>query len=124
MKVTGKLRDSIIANLADTDSRRIINSTLKESKTALVIGKELDMPTSTLYRKMAELKGCGLLMVDRIVVREDGKREPAYACTFKEISIRPGDTEVELEVVLSNRGIEKVWFDLFFPKAAPSSEKP
>ncbi len=115
----------IVAQMADSESRLIINSTLKAPKTAMAIGKELGMPTSTLYRKIADLKRCGLLMVDRIVVREDGKREPAYACTFKEISFRTGEKGVELEVVLSERGMVKTWFELFFPTPASGSpEKP
>jgi hypothetical protein len=124
MKVDGDLRDRIVAQLADPDSRRIISSTLRESKTALTIGKELDLPTSTLYRKLADLKKCGLLMVDRIVVREDGKREPAYACTFKQISLKPGEKEVELEIVLSERGMEKTWFEFFFASPASGPEQP
>jgi hypothetical protein len=117
VKVEGYLRESIIAQLADSDSRRIINSILKESKTAQAVCRELDMPTSTLYRKIGELKRCGLIVIDRIELREDGKREPAYACAFKEISFKPGEKDVELEVVPSERGVEKAWFDLFFARA-------
>jgi hypothetical protein len=124
VKVEGDLRDRIMAQLADSDSRRIINSTLKQPKTAHAIGRELSLPTSTLYRKIADLKSCRLLMVDEIVVREDGKREPAYSCTFKEISIKPGQDQVELEIVLSDRGNERRWFDLFFPRTASGPEKP
>jgi hypothetical protein len=124
VKVEGDLRDRIIAQLADADSRRIIGSTLKQPKTAQGLGRELNLPTSTLYRKIADLKDCHLLMVDEIVVREDGKREPAYACTFKEISIKPGEDQVELEIVLSDRGNEKRWFDLFFPRTGSGPETP
>lgn len=118
VKIEGELRDGIVAQLADPDCRRIIGSTLKESKTALEMGVELNLPTSTLYRKLAELRRYGLLMVERIVVKEDGKREAAYACTFKEISVKPGEKEVELELVLTDRGMEKKWFELFFSKPA------
>lgn len=117
MKVGGELRDAIIAQLGDPDSRRIITATLVNSKTTQAIGAELALPTSTLYRKIAELKRCGLLMVDRISVREDGKREPAYVCTFKELTLRPGPDEVELDMVLSDRGTERRWFDLFFARS-------
>jgi predicted transcriptional regulator len=117
VKVEGDLRERMIANLADSDSRRIISSVVREPKTAQAIGKELDIPTSTLYRKIAELKECGLIMVERIVVREDGKREPTYTRTFKEISFKPGNKQVELDVVLSDRAMEKAWFELFFPRA-------
>ncbi len=125
MKVEGDLRDKIVNQLADSDSRRIINSTLRDPKTTMAVGKELNLPLSTLYRKMAELKNCGLLMVDKVVVREDGKREPAYVCAFKEIVFRPGENGPELEIVFSERGKERRWFDLFFAKdGSGSPEQP
>lgn len=111
-----------MAQIADPDSRRIIASTLREAKTPQAVGKELDLPTSTLYRKITELKTCGLLMVDRIVVRDDGKREPAYLCSFAEMTITAGKEGVELELVLTERGMERRWFELFFPKAASGSQ--
>ncbi len=123
MKIEGDLRDAIMAQMADPDSRRIIASTLREAKTAQAVGKELDLPTSTLYRKIAELKACGLLMVEKIAVRDDGKREPAYLCSFAAMTITPGEKEVELELVLTERGMERRWFELFFPKAASGSQE-
>lgn len=120
MRVTGDLREKIIAQLADLESRQIVASVLREPKTAVAIGQEMSLPSSTLYRKVSELKECGLLMVDSFSIRPDGKREARYVCSFTEIVLRPGDREVELEVTPSARSLEKRWFELFFSRATRS----
>jgi hypothetical protein len=125
MRVTGELREKIIAQLADLESRRIVASVLKEPKTAVTIGQEVSIPPSSLYRKISELKDCTLLMIDSFSIRPDGKREARYICSFSEIVIRPGDGEIELEITPSARGLEKRWFELFFSRATRSfPEKP
>ena len=116
MRVTGDLREKIIAHLADPESRRIVASVFREQKTALMIGQEVSLPPSTLYRKISELKECGLLIIDSFSIRPDGKREARYICAFNEIVFKPGETEVELEITLSPRSLEKRWFELFFSK--------
>lgn len=121
MKVEGQLRDKIVAQLADPDSRRIITATRKHSKTALAICKELDLPTSTIYRKIGDLRDCRLLMPDKVVARDDGKKEVAYICTFSEISMKTKEEGIELEIILTGRGKENEWFRLLFPEADSGS---
>jgi hypothetical protein len=116
VKVTGDLRQKIINQLADPESHNIIASVLREQKTAAMIGEELDLPPSTLYRKISELKECRLLMIDSFAFRLDGKREARYACTFSEISFRAEGNEIELEIIPSKRSLEKRWFELFFSR--------
>jgi DNA-binding transcriptional ArsR family regulator len=124
MKVTGSLRERIIAQLADPESRKIITSVLGGRKTATSIGKELSLPPSTLYRKISELRESGLLMIDSFALRSDGKREALYARTFSEIVFRTKGREIELEVVLSARSLERRWFELFSSRNASSPEQP
>lgn len=120
--MTGGLRERILTQLADPESLRIIASVLKERKTALEIEKELSVPSSTLYRKISELKGCGLLMIDTFEFRPDGKREARYSCTFSEIVFRTTtNLEIELELAPSARSIEKRWFELFFSRTSSGS---
>jgi DNA-binding transcriptional ArsR family regulator len=122
VKVTGDLRQKIINQLADQESHDIIAAVLREQKTAAMIGEELDLPPSTLYRKISELKECGLLMIDSFDFRPDGKREARYACSFSEILFKTKGDKIELEIIPSARGLEKRWFELFFSKRIdPSS---
>jgi predicted transcriptional regulator len=116
MRVATGLRERMLVQLADPDSFRIVSSVLTESKSAMAIGKELNLPSSTLYRKISELKECALLMTDTFVVRADGKREALYTCTFKEIVFRTTEHALELELVPTERSLEKRWFELFFTR--------
>src|ERR1035437_4432960 len=114
MKVAEGLREKILAQLADSESFQIIACVLEEKKSAMTIAKELNLPSTTLYRKISELKECGLLMIDTFALRPDGKREALYACTFREMVFR-ATTEhgFELEIIPSARSLEKRWFELF-----------
>jgi DNA-binding transcriptional ArsR family regulator len=120
MRVTEDLRERILAQLADPESLQIITSVVKEGRTALELGKELSLPSTTLYRKIAELRECGLVTVDTFEFGPNGKREARFACTFKEIVLRTSREGIELEVIPSARSQEKGWFELFFAKKEDS----
>ena len=100
---------AILASVADTESRRIVECLLGEPKTTPAIGKEVHLPQSTLYRKVSEMKACGLLLIDSFEIKCDGKREARYSCAFTEIVFRAKGGETELEVVPTQRSIEKRW---------------
>jgi predicted transcriptional regulator len=114
VKVVGPLKERIIACLSDSDCRKIVTAVMVEPKTSVDIEKELGLPQSTLYRKISELRECGLLMVDRFVIKPDGRREALYACPFAEVRFKAGQGEIELEVIQTEESLEKRWFELFF----------
>ena len=124
VSVTGELRDRVIAVLADPESRRIIASVHDEPKTIGTIGGEVGLPHTTLYRKVSELRKCGLLMVDRFIVRPDGKREAVYARSFDEVRLKSEKREVRVEIIESAKCLEKRWFELFFSHPLFSSLEP
>ncbi|MDG6898134.1 MAG: winged helix-turn-helix transcriptional regulator [Nitrososphaerota archaeon] len=122
--VTGELRERVISALADPESRRIITSVHSQSKAIGTIEGEVGLPQSTLYRKVSELRKCGLLMVDRFVVRQDGKKEAVYARSFDEVRLRSEEGEVRVEIIQSAKSLEKRWFELFFANPVFSSHEP
>ena len=113
----------MIAYLADPESRQIISCVLKESKTATTIRTELNLPASSAYRKISELRDCGLLMTDRFLIRPDGKREALYSCSFTEIGLKVESGTLVLEVIPSKRSLEKRWFELFFSKTTSPADR-
>jgi predicted transcriptional regulator len=119
--VTGQLKERVIATLADLESRKIITAVHGESKTIGTIEGELGLPQSTLYRKISELRQCGLLMVDRFIIKPDGKREAVYARSFDEVRLRSEKQEFKLEIIQSAKSLEKRWFELFFSNPVFSS---
>lgn len=116
VKVSGRLKEMMIASLSDSESRRIIIAVMAKPKTAVEIETELGVPQSTLYRKISELRECGLLMVEMFEVRPDGRREAVYVCPFAEVRFTAGRGEIELEVIQTEESLEKRWFDLFFSR--------
>lgn len=116
VRVAGHLMEMIIASLADPESRSIIIAVSAKPKASVEIEKELGLPQSTLYRKISELKECGLLMVERYEVRPDGRREALYACPFTEVRFKPEQGAIALDVIQTEESREKRWFELFFSR--------
>jgi DNA-binding transcriptional ArsR family regulator len=116
VRVAGHLKERMIASLADPESRKIITAVIKKPKTAVDIEKETDLPQSTVYRKISELRECGLLMVERFIVRLDGRREALYSCPFTEVRFMATQGGIELELVQTEESLEKRWFELFFSR--------
>ena len=114
--VTGRLKEMMIANLSDPESRLIITAANEKPRTAVEMGKELNLPQSTLYRKISGLKECGLLMVEEFEVEQDGRREAKYSCPFSEVRFKVVEGEIELDVVQTKESVEKRWFELFFSR--------
>ncbi|MGD0397116.1 MAG: winged helix-turn-helix domain-containing protein [Nitrososphaerales archaeon] len=116
MRVSGHLKEMMIASLSDQESRRVIKAVTAKPKTAAQIEEELDLPQSTLYRKISELKECGLLMVEEFALRNDGRREPLYACPFVEVRFKAVQGDIELELVQTEQSLVRRWFELFFSR--------
>lgn len=124
MHVTGPLREKVLSSLADDESRRILASVLEKPKPPSQIEREVGLAPTTLYRKISQLKACGLLMVHRFNVSPDGKKETMYACTFEEIKLRPSADGFEIELVESAESLERRWFELFFSRGSVSPPEP
>ena len=116
VRVAGHLKEMMIAGLADSESRKIIIAVMAKPKAAAEVEKELGLPQSTLYRKISELKECGLLMVERFEVRPDGRREALYACSFAEVRFKAESGEIVLDLIQTEESKEKRWFELFFSR--------
>ena len=114
VRVAGHLKEQIIASLSDADSRRIVVAASERPRTATEIESSLLIPQSTLYRKITELKDCGLLMVDHYIIKADGRREAVYACPFRALHFMIVDGDIDLDFVQSEEAKERKWYSLFF----------
>jgi hypothetical protein len=68
-------------------SREILLATMERGKSVEDICMERGIPLSTCYRRVADLVKKNLLIVDKIVVTNSGKRYAIYKSTVKEISV-------------------------------------
>jgi predicted transcriptional regulator len=116
VRFSGQIKERLIASFADPESQRIVLAVLARPKTSVEMEKELSLPPSTLYRKISELKECGLLMVEKFAIRQDGRREAVYACPFVEIRFKVEKGNIELDLIQTEESVAKRWFELFFSK--------
>jgi len=122
LKVKGDLRRQIMAALGDPEAQLILSFVTRESRTSSTIAKELGLPPSTVYRKIGQMRECGLLLIDRFLIGPDGKREALYTCAFTEIRFKTEAKDLELEITLSQKALEKRWFEIFFSKAGEAPD--
>ena len=113
VRVVGRLREMVIAGLSDPESRRIITAVSGKPMPAVEIKKKIELPQTTLYRKISELKACGLLMVDRFVFGRDGRMAELYACPIAGMNFKAVGGEIELELIQTKESAERRWFELF-----------
>ena len=68
--------------LGDRVSFMIINSTIRDAKTAIEISRESDVPLSSVYRKVRKLERLGLVQ-SRVSADRSGKKIAYYTCRVK-----------------------------------------
>lgn len=92
-----KRKKAILSALADDEMVKILNSTKNEAKSALVIIKLYDISHSTAYRKIKWLLDNGLLIVEKIIIPEDGKKFSLLRSAVKSVQISYED-EVKIQI--------------------------
>lgn len=88
----------IIEYLADSCSREILVLTSKKEYSAIELSEELNVPISTVYRKLKLLEGSGLIQHVKTVINPSVKEEKYYRCVIRDatINFRGGDLSVSL----------------------------
>ncbi|MGN6708448.1 MAG: winged helix-turn-helix domain-containing protein [Candidatus Nitrosocosmicus sp.] len=78
---------SILKELLDKHSYKILLSIVDESKTVFQICNEISVPTSSTYKKIKKLKDVGLLIVDKIEINDNGKKVFFYKSKIRSIEL-------------------------------------
>ena len=121
MRVCGELKKKVCAILSDPESIQIIEAVLDKPKSETTLRRELNIPQSSLYRKLSCLRETGLLMVESYSIRPDGRREASYSCAFREVRFRVEGKQLFLDLTESQRGKERRWFELFYGVSSSSA---
>ena len=69
---------SILNELFDGFSYKILLSIVDESKTVFQICRDNSVPISSTYKKIRKLKDANLLCIDKILINEKGKKVVFY----------------------------------------------
>jgi len=96
------VRRALLGALADEEALRILASTIWKPKSVIELIRECNLPHTSAYRLVNELKDNGLLVAERLVLTDDGKKYALYRSTFKSMSVRFEHGELEVEVSANN----------------------
>jgi DNA-binding Lrp family transcriptional regulator len=89
--------DAIVLALGDPYARKILLSATDKSKSVEELSKENDIPISTCYRRVHELLEHGIVLVDRIVITNDGKKYETFRSAFRSISLSFEDGAIVID---------------------------
>lgn len=103
---------SLLQAFSDEASREILNSTISECKSIEQVARENDIPVSTAYRRVHHLVEKGLLLVERIVIADGGKRYSLFRSTLRgaRIEVQEGGIQV---TCAPNQGIANIAFKIW-----------
>ncbi len=100
---------AILEAMSDDVSRVILSSTIAKGKPVEQISEESNIPPSTTYRRVQELSELGLMVVERIVISESGKRYSVFRSAFKGVVAELDSGQLHVEVTLNEDVAERFY---------------
>ena len=72
------ITQKVIEALADSESRSILFSTIRQGNTAAELSQKLKIPLSSVYKKLADLEDLTLIEVERWMISDKGRKFKIY----------------------------------------------
>jgi len=88
MILDSQKKKAILTALADPEAVSIINSTMNQSKSVSDIIRETNVPHTTAYRKIKWLVDEKLLVVDKVLINDEGKKYSLFHSIFRSIIVK------------------------------------
>jgi predicted ArsR family transcriptional regulator len=84
------ITQKVIEALADSESRAILFSIIKQGNTASELSVKLKIPLSSVYKKLADLEELTLIEIEKWMLSDKGRKFKIYRSRVKqaEISIK------------------------------------
>tara|TARA_B100001013_G_scaffold198512_1_gene120163 strand:- start:189 stop:563 length:375 start_codon:yes stop_codon:yes gene_type:complete len=93
-----KHKTAIAHALIDEYSRKILNSTMENSKSVMDIMREQKIPMTSAYRRIKLLLDNKLIKVEKSLLTDDGKRYYLYRSAIKSVIINYIDGNLFLDI--------------------------
>jgi CTP-dependent riboflavin kinase len=103
-----KLKQAILAALADEEIIKILDSAMYRSKSVNDVIKECDIPHTTAYRKIKWLLEEGLIVIDKVEITQDGKKLSLFRSVLKALNIKYEYNSVIIEAEQNLSIVEKI----------------
>ena len=107
------LRDRIARALEDADSSKVLHAVRAVPKNAQDISNEVAVPLSSIYRKLAILRGAGLVFVKSYEITTEGKRQELFLSAVTEVKLIVSGDKVEIELTPTSENVSRAWLKLF-----------
>jgi hypothetical protein len=102
MRITGQnVRDALVRALADEYSRKILLVTIDRARSVEELSGAEQIPISTAYRRVNEMRDLGLLTVEKTIITDDGKKFELYRSSFRGIKLQLNQGEILVDVELN-----------------------
>jgi len=92
------ITQKIIESLSNVCTRAVLFSLKNESKDATQIADELKLSLSTVYKTLANLEELALIIIDRYIISNEGKKIKLYRSRIGKVEISITDTEPMLRI--------------------------
>ncbi len=92
------ITQKVIEALADSESRAILFSIIKNGRTAAELSDKLKIPLSSVYKKLADLEELTLIKVEKWMISDKGRKFKVYRSRISQadISIRKPEPTLTL----------------------------
>lgn len=92
------ITQKIIESLTNVCTRAVLFSVKEKSKDATQIADELNLSLSTVYKTLANLEDLTLVVVDKFVISEEGKKIKLYKSRIGKVEISMSNMEPVLSL--------------------------
>ena len=97
MILDSQKKEAILTALADPEAVSIINSTMNQSKSVSDIIRETNVPHTTAYRKIKWLVDEKLLVVDKDLINDEGKKYSLFHSVFRSIIVKYENNKILID---------------------------
>ena len=97
MILDSQKKEAILTALADPEAVSIINSTMNQSKSVSDIIRETNVPHTTAYRKIKWLVDEKLLVVDKFLINDEGKKYSLFHSIFRSIIVKYENNKILID---------------------------
>ena len=81
------ITQKVIDVLADTESRLMLFSMVRNGKTAYDLSRSLNIPLSSVYKKLSDLEYLTLVEIESYLMTDKGRRFKVYRSRIKKAEI-------------------------------------
>ena len=93
------VNQKVIIALADAESRAILFSMIKKSKSAPELAEKLKIPISSVYKKLSELQSLTLIEIEKTTLSHSGRKIKLYRSRIKQADISIKKPEPALTLI-------------------------